>query len=418
MFQPTALFIGLRYSRSRKGSAFTAFINRFALAGIAIGVFALIIVTAVMNGFENELKNRILGVVPQLTVTNDEPRGMSNWQAASEALNESPELASSQITEISPYVATQGVLQVGQTLQPVAVQGVFAEQTYLTNAVAEHLVMGDMADLHEGSYGVFIGQPLAYQLNLRLGDEVRIIAAAGGVYTPLGLMPAQRKFRVQGIFFMESEVDTQMLLVNGVDAARLLRLAPDAVSGLRFYLTDPFSAPAVGEELKNLPYVQEPGWQVGDWRAQYGQLFEAVAMEKRMMWMMLALIIAVAAFNIVSGLMLIIQDKRRDIAILQTMGARAATIYRVFLVQGLYNGVIGAVVGLVLGLLCAYNLNDLLAFLQLNEQLLSGQELPVLVQLPQVAWILAGAIGLALVATFYPAARAAKTEPSEALRCD
>lgn len=415
MFQPLALFIGLRYSRSRKGSAFTGFINRFALAGIALGVMALIVVTSVMNGFENELKKRILGVVPQLTVSTPTSDGINNWQQLADSL---PQYDG--VIAIEPYVLTQGVVQGSNQIKPVAMQGYYPDRADSSMRLEEHIVAGRLTTLVEGDYGVFIGRSLAYELGIVPGDTIRLLAAAGGVFTPLGLMPAQRRFEVLGLFEMESEVDSQMVVVNGVDLARLLRLDKNAVSGLRFYFEDPFMAAEVGQQLQQhlASSAATANLQVTDWRSRYGQLFTAVAMEKRMMWMMLALVIAVAAFNIVSGLMLVIQDKRRDIAILQTMGTRDSVIYRVFVVQGLFNGVVGALLGLAGGLLVATYLNEIVSAVGVDLTMISGQGLPVLMQPVQISTIVVSAILLALLATLYPAARAARTQPSEALRYD
>lgn len=411
MFKPAAFFLGLRYSRARHGNRFTRFINRFALAGILIGVAALIIVSSVMNGFEQQLKQRILGVVPQLTVTEAESQQVSNWQQLAKRI---PPLTEQ--IGVVPQVSSAGVVQSSGELRPVVLQGLFpdvADADVQWQPLRQHLLYGNLSALTEGSYQVILGQALAQQLDVWPGDTIRVIAAAGGVYTPLGLMPAQRQFKVAAIVAMQSEADSHLLVMHGADAARLLRLPPNHVSALRFYFTDPFAA-LIAEQDVQAALGDNVTTQT--WREQYGELFDAVSMEKRMVGLMLSLIIAVAAFNVVSALMMVIQDKRSDIAILQTMGLRRTHLYAMFMVQGATSGIIGSVVGLLIGTGVAANLNEILTVLQIDLSFTGQAGLPVLMASGQITFIVLAAIALTLLATLYPAWRASQILPAQALR--
>src|SRR5690554_6127679 len=411
MFKPAALFLGLRYSRARYGNRFTRFINRIALMGILIGVAALIIVSSVMNGFEHQLKQRILGVVPQLTVSSAADGTLANWQPLAEHLTGT-------VTNIGivPQVSSAAVVQSQSELRPVMIQGLFpdvADAAVQWAPLQEHLVYGSLTTLEAGSYQVVLGQSLAQQLNVWPGDSIRVIAAAGGVYTPLGLMPAQRQFTVVGIVAMQSEADSQLLVMHGADAARLLRLPQDHVSAVRYYFNDPFAALQVESQIQN---ALGDKYRTQTWRAQYGELFDAVSMEKRMVGLMLGLIIAVAAFNIVSALMMVIQDKRADIAILQTMGLRRSHLHVMFMVQGLINGIFGSLIGLVIGLLVGSYLNEIIQAVGIDLSFTGQLGLPVLMQPLQIATIVCAAMLLTLLATLYPAWRASRVLPAEALR--
>ncbi|MDX1706409.1 lipoprotein-releasing ABC transporter permease subunit [Pseudidiomarina sp.] len=411
MFQPTALFLGSRYSRARHGSRFTRFINRFALAGILVGVAALIVVGSVMNGFEQELKQRILGVVPQLTVTPADASGLRDWQQLAAQL---PQAEGQRA--VLPQVSSAGVIQGAGRLRPVLIQGIFPDaegSEVQLQPLREHLQVGELEALQPGSYRILIGQSLARELDVWPGDSLRVIAAAGGMYTPLGLMPAQRRFTVAGIIAMQSEADSQLLIMHGGDAARLLRMADGEVSGLRYYFDDPFQALPAQQHLQS---VLSDDYELESWRERYGELFDAVSMEKRMVSLMLGLIIAVAAFNIVSSLMMLIQDKRSDIAILQTMGLRRRALYLMFMVQGLNNGVIGSIGGLLVGLATCLYLNNILTLLGVDTGLAGTGGLPVLMQAEQITLIVLVAVVLTLLATLYPAWRASRVLPAEALR--
>ncbi|HAS22318.1 lipoprotein-releasing ABC transporter permease subunit [Idiomarina loihiensis] len=409
MFQPVVLFIGLRYSRARQGSAFTAFINRFAFAGIALGVMALVVVMSVMNGFEGQLKERILGAVPQVTLTDaDSTTELTDWRKTQGQL---PELKA--IKGSMPYVQTQGILQFAEKMSVANIQGIYPDVGEVPLSLEDKMVVGDWLSLTPGSYHLIIGQRLAQKQGITVGDSIRIIAAQGGVYTPFGLVPSQRRFVVTGFFSMGSEVDESVVFAHGRDLARLIRLPEGKVSGLQLFLDDAFKAPQVAESLRNKTQLT-----TSDWRQNYGQLFEAVGMEKRMMWLMLALIIAVAAFNTLSALIMVINDKRHDIAILQTLGLSNGRIRTVFLLQGLYNGVLGSLIGVILGLILSWYLNDILALF--GAQIFAGSDegLPIIINVSQVIITVVAAITLTLVATLYPASQAAHVQPSEALRYD
>ena len=409
MFQPVVLFIGLRYSRARQGSAFTAFINRFAFAGIALGVMALVVVMSVMNGFEGQLKERILGAVPQVTLTDaDSTTELTDWRKTQGQL---PELKA--IKGSMPYVQTQGILQFAEKMSVANIQGIYPDVGEVPLSLEDKMVVGDWLSLTPGSYHLIIGQRLAQKQGITVGDSIRIIAAQGGVYTPFGLVPSQRRFVVTGFFSMGSEVDESVVFAHGRDLSRLIRLPEGKVSGLQLFLDDAFKAPQVAESLRNKTQLT-----TSDWRQNYGQLFEAVGMEKRMMWLMLALIIAVAAFNTLSALIMVINDKRHDIAILQTLGLSNGRIRTVFLLQGLYNGVLGSLIGVILGLILSWYLNDILALF--GAQIFAGSDegLPIIINVSQVIITVVAAITLTLVATLYPASQAAHVQPSEALRYD
>lgn len=411
MFKPAALFLGLRYSRARYGNRFTRFINRIALVGILIGVAALIIVSSVMNGFEHQLKQRILGVVPQLTVTSAAQNTLADWRPLATQL-----AATVPSVGIVPQVSSAGVVQSQGALRPVMIQGLFPDTVGASvqwAPLTENLLYGDIHALQAGSYHVVLGQALAQQLNVWPGDSLRIIAAGGGVFTPLGLMPAQRQFTVVGIVAMQSEADNHLLVMHGTDAARLLRLPADHVSELRFYFADPFAALTAEAQVQQL---LGDDYRTVTWRERYGELFDAVSMEKRMVGLLLSLIIAVAVFNVVSALMMVIQDKEADIAILQTMGLRPRQLYEMFLVQGVTCGVIGSLGGLVLGVLGARYLNELMDLLQINLSFAGQNGLPVLMQPGQIALVVALALLLTLLATLYPAWRASRVLPAQMLR--
>ena len=416
---PISVFLALRYSRSRARSSFTRFISHFVMAGIMLGVTALIIVTSVMNGFENELKTRILGVVPQVTLTK-----ASSSASTSASSRAQPTMAAwqeqrsawqwpSSVLHVSPYVQSEGLVQGNTIMRAVMLQGIFPEHEPAHSVLAQSLSAGRLEHLRAGEYRVIIGRPLARQMDVQIGERVRITAAKGQQHTPFGVMPAQRQFTVAGIFEVGADIDSQLIVMHGADAARLFRYPEGHVTGLRLWLDDAFAADRVTTALQS----QNPtgDWQIDSWQQRFGQLFAAVRMEKGMMMIMLGLIVAVAAFNAVSALVMLIQDKRGDIAVLQTLGLDRRRLYQTLLLQGMYGGVLGSILGLALGLLVTLGLNGILSVLGISV-FSQGMHLPVLINPLQIMQIVAAAIVLTFLATLYPAWRAARLQPAEILR--
>lgn len=405
LFQPLALAIGLRYAGSRRSNRFVSFISLFSTFGIAIGVAALIVVISVMNGFEGQLKGRILGVIPQVIVTDAHSRLAPEPQLA-ERLAALPH-----VQAVAPMLATEGMLQSPGQLTGVAVQGIDPAHWPADDLLHRQMLVGDLAGLQAGAYRIVLGQGIARNLGVGVGDQVRLMLTEGSRYTPFGRIPAQRLFTVSGIFGVGADVDNQIALVHLADAQRLLRLPATQVGGLRLWLDDAFAV----DDVVSQPLPEGLVWQ--DWRRERGELFQAVAMEKRMMGLMLVLIIAVATFNILSALVMVVSDKESEVAILRTMGMTESAVVRIFMVLGASSGVIGAIAGAAVGLLLTYGINPMLNAIGLNLYMAAGGSgLPVIVSPLQVVVILLGAVLLSFSATLYPAARAARVRPAQALR--
>ncbi|KUE79936.1 transporter [Aeromonas schubertii] len=405
LFQPLALAIGLRYAGSRRSNRFVSFISLFSTFGIAIGVAALMVVISVMNGFEGQLKGRILGVIPQVVVTGSEGRLVPPAGLA-DTLSALPH-----VQAVAPMLATEGMLQSPGELTGVSVQGIDPKRWPADDLLHRQMQTGTLDTLTPGSYHIVLGQGVARTLGVSLGDQVRLLLTEGSRYTPFGRVPAQRLFTVSGIFGVGADVDNQIALINLSDAKRLLRLPAEEVGGLRLWLDDAFAVDSVVSQ----PLPEKLAWQ--DWRRERGELFQAVAMEKRMMGLMLVLIIAVATFNILSALVMVVGDKESEVAILRTMGMTESAVVHIFMVLGASSGVVGALAGGLAGLALTLGLNPLLSAIGLNLYMAAGGAgLPVIVEPLQVAVILLGAVLLSFSATLYPAARAARVRPAQALR--
>ena len=410
---PYEVFIGLRYLRARRRNGFISFISLMSVLGIALGVAALIVVLSVMNGFQQEIRGRMLSVVSHLEIGSYDGQ-IASWQPLQAQLRQQPHVVAA-----APYVNAQGLLSSRGNVRGALVRGIdpAAEQTVVN--LGNEMLRGKLADLEGGSFRIVLGVELARQLGVEVGDKVTLITPQGNV-TPAGMMPRLKQFTVAGVFKAGMfEYDSSLAMISLHDAQVLFRLGQD-VSGIRLKLDDAMLAPQVKAALQ----PQLAANQVAtDWTDMNANYFRAVQIEKRMMFIILTLIVAVAAFNLVSTLVMVVTDKQADIAILRTLGASPASIMKVFMIQGSIAGVLGTVAGVAGGLLLAYNLGAVLSAVEslIGAKLLSSDVymidyLPTDVQLGDVATIGLISLALALLATLYPSWRAARVRPAEALR--
>ena len=419
MFQPISIFIGLRYSRSKSHTGFVSFITFFSTVGILLGVASLITVVSVMNGFEGELKQRILGIVPHVIVSDFNDNGAknsgSNWSDLRKKLLNQPH-----ILQVTPFLESEALIQSAHGLQGVLLQGIMPEFEQ-NNIINTHLVAGSFASLSKQSYSLIMGQSLANKLQVNLGDEVRLVLPNKSVFTPMGRIPVQRVFTLVGIFNVGSQVDDAMVYVDSRYGAKLLRRTGDGIDKLRLYLDDAFNAKQVVSSLKRqlkneVPGKKLPAASFSTWSESQGALFSAVKMEKNMMWLMLSLIIAVAAFNIVSALVMVVVQKQAEIGILQTLGLARIDVIKIFITQGMVNGFWGVSLGGALGVLLALNLNDVMQVVGVHLFGFGMQNLPVKLEWIDVLTIILSALTMSFLATLYPAYQASTTQPADVLR--
>ncbi len=417
MFQPVSLFIGLRYSRSKSRAGFISFITFFSTVGILLGVTSLITVVSVMNGFEGELKKRILGIVPHVIVTPEH-----NVKASS--FKEWPELRSQllqqkHIQHVSPFLSSEALIQSSVNLQGVLMLGIIPELEE-HNIINRHMISGSLSSLSEQTYSIVIGRSLANKLKVSMQDTVRLVLPNKTIFTPMGRVPVQRNFIISGIFDVGSQADDAMVYVHSKYGAKLLRRKGDGIDQLRLYLDDAFNAMQVVDSLTTTIQLNSPINPLAftTWNDSHGALFSAVNMEKKMMWLMLSLIVAVAAFNIVSALVMVVVEKQGEIGILQTLGLSRIGIVKIFITQGMVNGLWGVTLGSFFGVLIALNLNEVLAALGVNilGAGYAAQSLPVKLEVNNVVVIVLSALAMSFVATLYPAFQASKTQPAEVLR--
>lgn len=416
---PYELWIGWRYTRAKRNNHFISFISLTSMIGIALGVMALIVVLSVMNGFQEELRKRILGVASHIEVRGFDA-GLSDWQhVQSQIQSLPPKTFSSPVQGMAPYVMAQGMLTRDQAVQGVLIRGVLPSAEGAVSDLSTQMKIGKLQDLQPGKFNIVLGGDLAQALGVRIGEKVVLMAPQGQV-TPAGLVPRIKQFTVTGIFQVGMyEYDAGLALIHLDDAAKLYRLG-DQVSGLRLKLADLFAADRVTQELMQ---ALGPNYYITDWTQQHANFFKAIQLEKRVMFIILALIVAVAAFNIVSTLVMAVTDKRADIAILRTMGATPQAIRRMFVVQGAMIGVIGTISGALLGVILALNIETVVPWIErtFNVQFLSKDvyyisDLPSKLMWSDVTTIIGLSIFLSLVATLYPSGRASKMNPAEALR--
>lgn len=414
MFRPLALFIGLRYTRAKRRNYFISFISLSSMLGIALGVMVLITVLSVMNGFDQEIKGRILGMANQVTVTTFNAV-MPKWQAVQTKLEQQPG-----VTGVAPFVSGQGILvNQGQT-HPVMIIGVLPEQEGKVSQLAQKVTQGNFANLVPGKFGVVLGEKLATSLGASVGDKISLMIPAATV-TPMGVIPRFKVFTVVAIFKVGTGFgfDTDLAFLHFKDAQTLFQLG-NAATGLRLKLQDFYAAPRISQEIAN---VLPPTFLISNWTDDYGSLFHAISLEKTMMFLILLLLIAVAAFNLVSTLVMVVTDKRADIAILRTLGAIPRTILAIFMVQGSVIGFVGTFLGLIGGILLATHVTEIVNFIEaaFHVKLLASDiyyvnYLPSKLQAWDVVRICIMALLMSLLATLYPAWRAARTQPAEALR--
>lgn len=411
---PYELAVGLRYTRARKGSGrntFISFISLISMAGIALGVAALIVVLSVMNGFQEELRNRILSVASHIEI-----RGvpqLADWPAIAAIAQADP-----RVMAAAPYVLGQAMITASDANRGALVRGIDPAREDTVADIGRHMRRGALADLKAGEFGIVLGSDLARALGVNMGDSVVVITPQGTV-TPAGTLPRLKSFKVVGLFEVGMfEFDSGLALIHLEDAQRLYRV--EGVSGVRLKLADLFAAPIVARDLwQKMPVSAE----VRDWTRNHANFFRAVQIEKRVMFIILTLIVAVAAFNIVSAQVMVVTDKQADIAILRTLGAAPLSIMAIFIVQGALIGFIGTAIGVVGGILLAVNVGTVVPAIErlfsiqfLDKSIYYISDLPSDLQRADVLTIASIALGLALVATVYPAWKAARVHPAEALR--
>ncbi|XKE46757.1 lipoprotein-releasing ABC transporter permease subunit [Halomonas organivorans] len=411
MLDRLPFLIGLRYVRAKRRNHFISFISLTSMLGLTLGVAVLILVLSVMNGFDRELRTRVLGMVPHTRI--EVPAGLTDWQPLAERL-----MQREHVVGAAPYVQQQGMFSVGGRNQGALVNGIEPEWEGRVSIVDEHMVRGSLADLAPGEWNIVLGELLARQLGIGVGDRVTLLVPEASI-TPAGVFPRLKRFTVSGIFSVGADLDASLAYAHIEDMQTLARMG-EAVGGLRLELDDLFLAGSVTRAIID---DLGPGYRGLDWTYTRGNLFQAIQMEKRMIALLLTVIVAVAAFNIVSTLVMVVTDKHADIAILRTIGATPRSIMGIFMVQGLAIGVIGILVGVGLGILLALFVSDIIGFVEstLGIQFLDAgvyfiSDLPSQLLWSDVGNIVAAAFVLTFLSTLYPAWRAARVQPAEVLR--
>lgn len=414
MFRPLSLYIGARYTRAKRRNYFVSFISLTSMIGLALGVLVMILVLSVMNGFDHEMRTRVLGMVPHATVESAVP--IKDWRKLAEGVSRH-----SEVLAVAPYTQVQGLLTADGKVQKVLVNAVDPQEEDKVSIIGDFFRQGSLADLKAGEFGIVIGDRAASKLGVGLGDKVTFVLPEVSV-TPAGVFPRMKRFTVVGVFHVGAgELDGFLAIANLSDVARLKRWQPDEVQGLRLKLDDLFQAPRVAWQIAG--ELKGEDFYARDWTRTHGNLYQAIKMEKAMIGLLLLLIVAVAAFNIISTLVMVVTDKRGDIAILRTLGATPKQIMGIFMVQGTVIGVVGTFIGGVLGILAALNVSGAIALLErlLGHKFLSADVyfidyLPSQLMAEDVVLVCSAALVLSFLATLYPAWRASRTQPAEALR--
>lgn len=415
MIQPLELLIGLRYTRAKRRNHFISFISATSMIGVVLGVWALITVMSIMNGFHKDLRDRILFVVSHVTVS-DVRGSLGDWQGVSTLVARNPEVQAQ-----SPFILGQGMITKGSEVTGALIRGILPEQEREVSEVLDHIVEGNSDALKPGDFGIILGDTLARILGVRLGEKVTVVAPKGKV-TPAGLLPRLKRFTVVGLFKINMhEYDSGIALIHIDDAARLLGMKNE-VSGLRLKLNDVDLAPRVSRQIAQ---DLQQNYRIRDWTQEHSNFFRALEIEKRVVFIVLMLIIAVAAFNIVSTLVMIVTDKQPDVAILRTLGMSPGGVMKVFMVQGTVIGVVGTLVGAALGVLTALNVKTIIPAIErfFNTELFPVSvyvitDFPAELRWLDVSWVVVISLMLSFLATLYPAWRASRVQPADALRYD
>lgn len=414
MFRPLELFIGLRYTRAKRRNHFISFISLTSMLGIALGITALITVLSVMNGFQQELRGRILAMTAHATISRWNGL-MDNWTIVRDQALRNPEVEGG-----APYIRGEAMLNNASLVSGALIQGILPTEEQHVSDIGGKMVSGSLNDLRPGRFDIILGKELANALGVSIGDKVTVITPQANI-TAAGVLPRLKRFNVVGLFKAGMyEYDRGLALVHVADAGKLFQLPDNAVSGVRLKLRDLFQAPQLARELTNqLP----DGYLARDWTQDHASFFRAVQIEKTAMFVILTLIVAVAAFNIVSALVMVVTDKQSDIAILRTLGATPLSVMGIFMVQGVTIGLVGTLLGLIGGVSLATHVSVVVPFIErvfgikfLAPDVYLITDLPSQVQWGDVSTIGLVAFGLATLATLYPAWRAARTQPAEALR--
>ena len=413
MFRSFEWLIGLRYTRAKRRNRFVSFISATSIIGITLGVTALIVVISVMNGFQDELRHRILGMTAHATISEN-GKALQDWQTLAQKVKNEPNVVAS-----APYVQAEAMLSAQPNVSGAIIRGIEPKFEDAVTDIGKHMVAGSLSDLKPGGFGIVLGQSLAESLGVAVGDKLMLITANVAV-TPVGGLLRQRQFTVVGIFKVGMyEYDRGSAFIDLKDAQALFRMG-DGVTGLRLKLDDMFRAPWVAHDL-NLK-LGNPYWTT-DWTQANGNFFRAVQTERTVMFIILSLIVAVAAFNIVSTLVMVVTDKRGDIAILRTLGASPGSIMRIFLISGTVIGLIGTLIGVAIGVLIASNVETIVPWIEhlTGTQFMPADvyyisEVPSRLDWNDVWHVGLMAFGLSFLATIYPAWSASRVQPAEALR--
>jgi|TARA_Y100000310_G_scaffold325562_1_gene389214 lipoprotein-releasing system permease protein len=415
MFGSIPIWIGFRYTGARQQNHFISFISLVSLLGLILGVVVLVTIVSVMNGFDRALRYSILEVIPHGVIrSSDQSIDLDNWRQLAANIE-----SRQQVLGSAPFIETQGMLTQRGSVNVVALYGILPEIEGDVSIIPAHIERGSLGDLEEGRDGIVLGRELAYSLGVGIGDEFTLIvpqpSRGGG-----SILPKMVKVTLVATFRVGAELDYSLALMHVVDVARILML-DGVVHGIRIQVDDLFNAPHIIRQT-----VRELGpneYEGTDWTATYGDLFQTIGMEKTMMFLLLLLIVAIAAFNIISGLIMLVDDKKGDIAILRTLGVSPATIMGIYVVQGSVIGIVGTVLGMVLGIVLAINITEIVAWFEqlFNLRVLGGtyfDSVPSDLRPGDLLIIFLIAIAISIVSTLYPAYRAAQLNPSEVLRTE